>query len=176
MTTTIDNLTMKNKHGLSAAAAYAQLSAKAEKKGQTIKQLAASMRNEATAYDKEFVRLDAALARGTIPLAERPAAMARYDVCKAESWRLTFVCSLYAQQYERLRTQKAAAALDAKNFAKLTAVKKGGGNKAAENACNKRSEKPCDKRGEKHGEKILTGDQEEEDEWETNVDNLVIQA
>jgi hypothetical protein len=116
------------------------------------------MRNEATAYDKEFVRLDAALARGTIPLAERPAAMARYDVCKAESWRLTFVCSLYAQQYERLRTQKAAAALDAKNFAKLTAVKKGGGNKAAE--------KPC--------EKILTGDQDEEDEWETNVDNLVL--
>jgi len=165
MTTTIDNLTMKNKHGLSAAAAYAQLSEKAEKKGQTIKQLAASMRNEATAYDKEFVRLDAALARGTIPLAERPAAMARYDVCKAESWRLTFVCSLYAQQYERIRTQKAAAALDAKNFAKLTAVKKGG-----EKPCEKRSEKPCEKRSEK----ILTGDQEEEDEWETNVDNLVL--
>jgi hypothetical protein len=96
--------------------------------------------------------------------------MARYDVCKAESWRLTFVCSLYAQQYERVRTQKAATALDAKNFAKLTAVKKGGGNKAAENACNKRSEKPC----EKPSEKILTGDQEEEDEWETNVDNLVL--
>jgi hypothetical protein len=149
------------------------------------------MRNEATAYDREFVRLDAALARGTIPLAERPAAMARYDVCKAESWRLTFVCSLYAQQYERIRTQKAAAALDAKNFAKLTAVKKGGdkpcdkpcdkrSEKRSEKPCEKRSEKrsekPCEKRSEKRSEKILTGDQEEEDEWETNVDNLVIQA
>jgi hypothetical protein len=166
MTTTIDNLTMKNKHGLSATAAYAQLSAKAAARGQTIKQLAASMRNEATAYDREFVRLDASLARGTIPLAERPAAIARYDVCKAESWRLTFVCSLYAQQYERLRTQKAAAALDAK-----VAVKK-----RSDKVSEKRSDKVSEKRSDKVSEKILTGDQEEEDEWETNVDNLIIQA
>jgi len=168
MTTTIDNLTMKNKHGLSAEAAYAQLSTKAEKKGQTIKKLVASMRNEATAYDREFVRLDAGLARGTIPLAERPTAIARYDVCKAESWRLTFVCSLYAQHYERLRTQKAAAALDAK-----VAVKKGC-NKIADKPFEKRSEKVSDKLVDNPSEKILTGDQEEEDEWETNVDNLVL--
>lgn len=171
MTTTIDNLTMKNKHGLSAAAAYAQLSAKAATQGQTVRQLVAQLRNEATAYDREFVRLDAGLARGTIPLAERPAAMARYDVCKVESWRLTLLCSLYAQQYERIRTQKAAADVDAK-----FAVKKGGNKKVAEKRSEKVAASVAGKLADKPAEKILTGDQEEEDEWETNVDNLVIQA
>jgi len=93
---------------MSAAAAYAQLTDKAEQQGVSLRQLVAEMRSEATEWEKEFVRLDAAFARGSIPVAHRLSAMERYDKCKTESYRLTSVLSLYAEHYGRLRTQKAA--------------------------------------------------------------------
>jgi hypothetical protein len=105
--TTIDNVTRKTKHNLSAKAVYDQLSKKAADQGLTVKQLVAQLRILVTEYSKETMLLDKQLATGYFKLAaERETKVERWEFCKLENERLTFICSLYAQHYERLRTER----------------------------------------------------------------------
>ena len=125
MTTTIDNMTRKTKHNLSAKAAYDQLSEKAIERGITLKQLMAEIRVQVTAYSKEITLLDKQLATGYYKLAaERETKVERWEFCKVENERLTFICSLYAQQYERLRTEKDSVSVSNKKTVKTVNPKK----------------------------------------------------
>jgi hypothetical protein len=105
--TTIDNVTRKTKHNLSAKSVYDQLSQKAADRGMTVKQLAAELRILVTEYSNETMLLDKQLATGYYKLAaERESKVQRWEFCKLENERLTFICSLYSQHYILLRTQR----------------------------------------------------------------------
>jgi hypothetical protein len=142
--TTIDNVTRKTKHNLSAKSVYDQLSQKAADRGMTVKQLAAELRILVTEYSNETMLLDKQLATGYYTkdevkrslnlncvgkaetiyklAAERESKVQRWEFCKLENERLTFICSLYSQHTILLRTQResvsAAAAAPVKKTVK----------------------------------------------------------
>jgi len=148
---TIHNLNSKNRNHMSMVIVYKQLCQDALSKGITVKQLAANMRNELESYEKEFMQIDKAFRLRLVPKEKVAQQMARFDLCKQESYRLTTVLSLYKQYNEILKMNK---------LAKDIAIKEKEGKKTKK---NKAAKPPAS----------VFSVVADADDWETAADSLL---